>query len=190
LVATGVAVASLTAAPSAAQERAAPFETIGVSVSLVANVNRNAFHATWRSGAGAELGLASPFYAGTVELGIDQAGFESRTPGVPDFRSRFIFLGWHAGVASRSLRWSAGGRLGPYTMRFDDSSLPDYRRHENELGTELVSRLGWRPAAPWELAFSARYRTVLTEPRLRHVNLAFTATRDFRTPRWLRDFLD
>jgi len=75
-------------------------------------------------------------------------------------------------------------------MRFDDSSLPDYRRNENELGTEIASQVGWRPAAPWELAVSARYRTVLTEPRIRHLNLAVTATRDFRTPRWLRDFLD
>ena len=177
--------------PLPAQQRIAPFETVGVSLSLLSNVNRNSFHDVWRSGTGAELSLSSPFYAGTVEAGLDQLSFDARFADVPGFRSRFYFLGWRLGIVRRrSIRWHAGARLGSFTMRFDADSLPDYRRSENELGTELASQVGWLPVPSWELSFSGRYRTILTEPRIRHVNLAVSLTRDFRTPRWLRDFLD
>jgi len=183
--------ASVTPLRVSAQHSPAPFETIGVSLSLVGNVNRNSFHDIWRPGAGAELHLSAPFYAGTIEAGADQLSFESLLPEVPGFRSRFIFVGWRLGLLRQaSIRWSAGARLGTYAMRFDADSLPDYRQSENELGSELATQLGWRPMRAWELAVSARYRTVLTQPRIRHMNLALTLTRDLRAPRWLRDFLD
>ena len=186
-----VIATSLVPVATAAQHRPAAFETIGISVSVLANVNRNSFHDIWQPGTGAELRLSAPFYAGTVEAGVDQLSFESEAVAVPGFRSRFIFIGWGLHVVRQApIRWSAGARLGTYTMHFDDNTLPDYRRSENELGTELTTQVGWRFTPAWEAAISGRFRTVLTEPRIRHLNVAVTLTRDLRTPRWLRDFLN
>lgn len=183
---------ALASAPGRAQQQpATPFETIGLTLSVVDNVNRNRFHDYWSPNVGAELAAETPFYLGHIELGIEQVGFDARRPDVPGYRARYVFIGWGADVApAAALRWRFGARLGNYGMRFDDESLPAYRRGESELGTDLATRLAWRVAPAWQLSVSGRYRVVLTEPRIRHAYLAAGVTRTFDSPRWLRDFLD
>jgi len=178
-------------APLAGQQRPAPFETLGVTLAAVGNLNRNSFHDTWDPGLGVAAAIELPFYAGHAELGGEQLTFDSRVPGVPGFRARYLVVGWGLETpVRRRFRWRNGLRLGSYMMRFDDESLPDDRRHESEVGLELGSRLGWSPVGRWQLSVAGQYRLILTEPTIRHVYLTAGVTRTFGTPQWLRDFLD
>lgn len=187
LVVLGLAAA----APLAGQQRPAPFETLGVTLAAVGNVNRNFFHETWGPGLGVAAAIELPFYAGHAELGAEQLTFDSRVSGVPGFRARYLFVGWGLETpVRRRFRWRNGLRLGSYMMRFEDESLPDHRRHESEVGLELGSRLGWSPIARWQFSVAGQYRLILTEPTIRHVYLTAGVTRTFGTPQWLRDFLD
>jgi hypothetical protein len=190
-VALTLALAAGCAVPLAAQRRPAAFETITPSVSLARNLNRNAFHEQWSPGTGIVLAAELPFYAGQVEAGVEQLGYESRSAGVPGFRGRWFFVGWGLELAPVApLRLKPGVRLGSYAMRFDEASLPEGRRHESEVAFELVSRAALRLGARWSVSVSGHYRLVDTDPVIRHVNLAAGLSRTFDSPRWLRDFLD
>jgi len=192
--ARAAAAAALVLLPPAslgAQQRPAPFESITLGLSVIRNVDRNSFHAQWspRTGVGVRAGM--PFYAGVAEAGVEQLEFRSHTPSVPGFTGRYYFVGWGLELAPASrLVVSPGVRVGNYAMRFDDPALPEGRRRESEIALELVSRAHWLAGARWRATISGHYRVVLTEPRIRHLNLTAGVARTFRTPAWLRDFLD
>lgn len=174
-----------------AQQRAAPFESITLGLSVVRNVGRNSFHEQWspRTGVGVRAGM--PFYAGVAEVGVEQLGFRSRTSSVPGFTGRYYFVGWGFELAPASrLVVSPGFRVGNYAMRFDDPAVPEGRRQESEIALELASRAHWLAGARWRATISGHYRVILTEPRIRQLNLTAGVARTFRTPAWLREFLD
>ena len=174
-----------------AQQRAAPFESITLGLSVVRNVGRNSFHEQWSPGTGLGVRAEMPFYAGVAEAGVEQLGFRSRTASVPGFTGRYYFVGWGMELAPASrLVLSPAFRFGNYAMRFDDPVLPEERRHESEIALELVSRAFWRAGAGWRTTLSGHYRVVLTEPRIRHLNFTAGVARTFKTPAWLREFLD
>ena len=188
------AAALVLAVPSShlgAQQRAAPFESITLGLSVVRNAGRNSFHEQWSPRTGVGVRAEMPFYAGVAEAGVEQLGFRSRTAAVPGFTGRYYFVGWGMELAPAArLVLSPGLRVGNYAMRFDDPALPDGRRNESEIALELVSRASWRAGARWRAAVSGHYRVILTEPRIRHLNLTAGVARTFKTPAWLRDFLD
>jgi hypothetical protein len=174
-----------------AQQRAAPFESITLGLSVVRNVGRNSFHEQWspRTGIGVRAGM--PFYAGVAEAGVEQLAFRSRTASVPGFTGRYYFVGWGVELAPASrLVVSPAFRFGNYAMRFDDPALSEGRRHESEIALELLSRASWRAGVRWSASVSANYRVVLTEPRIRHLHLTAGFARTFKSPAWLREFLD
>lgn len=174
-----------------AAQRAAPFESITLGLSVVRNVGRNSFHDQWSPRTGIGLRAGMPFYAGVAEAGVEQLGFRSRTSSVPGFTGRFYFVGWGLELAPASrLVVSPAFRVGNYAMRFDDPALPEGRRHESEIALELGSRAHWLAGARWRATISGHYRVILTEPRIRHLNLTAGIARTFKTPAWLREFLD
>ncbi len=175
-----------------AQQRiaTAPFETVGLSLAAVANVNRTGFHDLWHPGPGGEIAAAAPFYLGWVELGAERMSFDGRGDN-PDYRAWFVFAGWGLDLGLlRRLRWEPGLRVGNYAMRFSGAAIPEDRRAESEFGAEAVSRVVWEFAPAWDLLLTGRYRAVLTDPGIRHAFAAVGVRRTFGTPRWLRDFLD
>lgn len=174
--------------PSPAQR---PFGTVGLSLGLVSDVRRSSNLESWDAGAGIEARALFPFYSGSVEIGATQASFDSRTGQVPGFRARYVFIGW--GLAARPVRrltWRTGIRLGIYDLQFDDESIPDYARSENEVASELVTELDAGLGAGWSVVGGAGGRVVLTEPRIRQLSLSAAIRRTFISPEWLRDFLD
>ncbi len=173
-----------------AQQRVAPFGTVSLSLAATANVNRTGFHEFWEPDVGVEVAAAAPFYAGAVELGVERMSFDG-ADAVPDYRGWFVYVGWGTGLnLVRQVRWEPGVRIGSYAMRFSGADVPEDRRSESELGTEIVSRLAWRFAPAWDLLLAGRYRVVFTEPEIRHAFAVLGARRTFSAPQWLRDFLD
>jgi hypothetical protein len=175
--------------PLSAQTQA--FESITPTLAVTGIAASNDFGNHWSSAPGIAATIESPFYAGHAELGIDFMTFDARDPAVPGFSARYLFVGWGLEakpMARLALKQTL--RLGTYAMHFDAASLPASARNESEMALDLVSRVAWRAAGPWQLSVSGQYRTVLTDPLIRHLYLSAGISRSFTSPEWLRDFLD
>jgi hypothetical protein len=181
-------------APAAAQSHApasAPFGTISISVGATTLAAQSDNLDAWDASPGLEVRALFPFYAGSVELGANQAAFDARLETLPGFRARYVFIGW--GLIARPvarLAWRTGARLGVYDLQFEDESIPDYARSENEVGSELVTELTVGIGNGWDVSAGAGGRVVFTEPRIRQLTIAAGIRRTFVSPEWLRDFLD
>jgi len=184
---------ALQALPAAlpAQARPAPFATLDLGLTVLADVNRGSLHRWWSPGTAVGLGVAMPFYLGSVELGLQYAHPRAIRDDVPGFRSLLLYAGWGGG---RDLGdgFSAGGglRVGVMAMRFDGDTLPDFRSRESELGVAGRLALRWMPADTWFAETSVSYQSVLTQRRIEQVFLAAGVGRRLAAPAWLRDFLD
>ena len=181
-----------TTAPALAQSPdSTAFGTVTMSLGMALDVARSANLERWHPSPGIEARVRFPFYAGSVELGATQATFDSQDGDIPGFRARYIFVGWGVGVGPVSrLTWRTGARLGVYDLQFDDESLADYVRSENETATEIVTELELALSRDWSAAAGMGGRLVFTEPRLRQLTLTAAIRRALVTPEWLRDFLD
>jgi hypothetical protein len=180
------------AVPAVARSQSSkPFGTVALSVGGALEVARSANLAGWDGAPGIEARVLFPFYAGSVELGAAQSSYSSNVAGVPGFRARYVFIGWSAGARpARQLVVRAGTRLGVYDLQFDDASLPDYSRSENEAAAELTTEIDLGLGRRWSAVAGAGGRLVFTEPRMRQLTLSLALRRTFDTPEWLRDFLD
>ena len=187
-----VALALMLVPPAlSAQVRPAPFETLDLGLTVLADINHGALQRRWSPGTAVGLGVTIPFYLGQVELGAQYAHPRAERGDVPGFRSLFVYAGWGAGrELGRGLAARGGLRVGIMAMRFDGDTLPAFRRRESELGVTGRASVRWMPAGPWFVEGSISYQSILTHPRMEQVFLAAGAGRRFTTPAWLRDFLD
>jgi hypothetical protein len=174
-----------------AQARPSPFETLDLGITVLADVNQGALQQWWSPGPALGIGLTTPFYLGTLELGLQYAHPSALGDDVPGFRSLFIYAGWGGG-GTLGAGFAAGGgaRVGIMAMRFDGDSLPGDRASESELGVAARAAMRWMPAGTWYAETSVSYQSVLTHRRMEQVFLAAGIGRRFATPAWLRDFLD
>ena len=139
-----------------AQGRPAPFETLDLGLTALADVNHSALHRWWSPGPALGVGVSSPFYLGTLELGLQYAHPTALRNDVPGFRSLLLYAGW-GGEHALGRGFAAGGglRVGIMAMRFDGDTLPDFRAQESEMGVAARAVLRWIPAGTW-YADSAR----------------------------------
>jgi hypothetical protein len=174
-----------------AQVRPAPFETLDLGLTVLTDVNHGTLHEWWSPGPALGLGLTTPFYLGSLELGLQYAHPSALRNDVPGFRSLFLYAGWGGGRAlGRGFAAGGGLRVGIMAMRFDGDTLPDSRTNESELGVAGRAALRWLPSGTWYAETSVSYQSVLTHLRMEQVFLAAGVGRRFATPAWLRDFLD
>jgi hypothetical protein len=179
------------ASTAIAQQRATPFETLDLSIELLADVHQGTLQRDWSPGPALGIGLALPFYLGNAELGVQLARPSARQASLPDFRSLFIYAGWSgAQELGRGLRAEAGVRAGVVRLRFDVDPLPEFRQHESEPAVAARGALRWTPRDPWFTEAAATWHSVFTKPRMQQIFLSAGVGRRFRTPTWLRDFLD
>lgn len=173
------------------QARPAPFETLDLGLTVLADVNRGVLQRRWSPGPAVGLGVTTPFYLGWFELGAQYAHPTALRNDVPGFRSLFVYAGWGGGRDLSSRLAAFGGiRIGVMAMRFDGDTLPAFRRRESELGVAGRALLRWTFAGPWFVEGSVSYQSILTHPHMEQVFLAAGVGRRFVTPAWLRDFLD
>ena len=176
---------------AAAQQRVAPFETLDLSIELLADIHQGRLQRDWSPGPALGIGLAMPFYLGNAELGVQLARPSARQATLPDFRSLFVYVGWSGTrELGQRLRAEAGVRAGIVGLSFDVDSIPAFRRHESEPVLAARGALRWVPRDPWFTEAAVAWHSVFTEPRMEQIFLAAGVGRRFRTPTWLRDFLD
>jgi hypothetical protein len=188
-----IALAAAYASPAHAQSPAArvPFGTISPSLALAGELARNASLDPWEPSPGFELVVRTPFYAGSVALGVQQLSHESGRTGVPGFRARYVFVGWSYELAPLPrLTVAPGLRVGIYDMQFDDESLPAYARSENEMAAALSAEAAYPIRGRWSAVAGLDARLVFTEPRMRQLGVTAGLRYAFASPEWLRAFLD
>ncbi|HYF38918.1 MAG TPA: hypothetical protein VD930_04450 [Gemmatimonadales bacterium] len=175
----------------AAQQRAAPFETLDLSIELLADIHQSRLQRDWSTGPVLGIGLALPFYLGNVELGVQLARPSARQASLPDFRSLFVYAGWSGTrELGRRLRAEAGVRAGIVGLSFHGDNIAEGRERESEPAVTARGALRWTPRAPWFTEAAVAWHSVFTEPRMEQLFLSAAVGRRFRTPTWLRDFLD
>jgi len=174
-----------------AQQRAAPFETLDLSIELLADIHQGRLQRDWSPGPALGIGLALPFYLGNVELGVQLAHPSARQAPLPDFRSLFVYVGWSGTrELGRRLRAEAGVRAGIVGLSFDGDDIPAFRQYEREPAVTARGALRWTPRDPWFTEAAVAWHSVFTEPQIKQIFLSAGVGRRFRTPTWLRDFLD
>jgi hypothetical protein len=173
-----------------AQQRPAPFETMDISVELLADIHQGTLQRDWSPGPALGIGVAFPFYLGKAELGVQLASPSGRAS-LPDFRSLFVYAGWSGTQElGRRLRAEVGVRAGLVGLSFDVDTLPAFRQHESEPALTARGALRWMSLDPWFADAAVAWHSVFTEPRIEQILLSAGVGRRFRTPTWLRDFLD
>ena len=179
-------------APTAtAQQRPAPFETLDLSIELLADIQQARLQRHWSPGPALGLGLAFPFYLGNIELGVQLSRPSARQVCLPDFSSLFVYVGWSGTrKLGRRLQAQAGLRAGIVGLSFDVDTIPAFRQYEREPAVTARGGLRWTPRDTWFTEAAVAWHSVFTEPRIEQIFLSAGVGRRFRTPTWLRDFLD
>ncbi|HEU5051031.1 MAG TPA: hypothetical protein VFU00_11935 [Gemmatimonadales bacterium] len=184
------ASASLADAQAPAASRV-PFGTISPSLALAGELARSSSLDPWEPAPGFQLLVRAPFYAGAVELGVQQLSHDSRRAGIPGFRARYVFVGWALDATPLPrLTLAPGLRFGIYDMQFDDESLPDYAESENEMAAALTAEAAYLIGGKWSGVAGLDARLVFTEPRMRQLGFTAGLRYTLASPEWLRDFLD
>lgn len=188
-----MAPALLFAAASAVDVQAQPsraFETLAAGLSGTAPIGHSALNEGWSPPWGTEASIASPFYAGRVQVGVQVLAYEAHRHDVVDFLARYLYLDWRltrrlAGL----LETSAGFRFGMFQMSFDDDRIMENLRHEQELRADLVGGLQVRLGGPWALDITAMYGTIFFVTPVREGAVAVGLCRTFAAPEWLQEVL-
>jgi hypothetical protein len=184
-------IASAPTATAQQQQRSAAFKTLDLSIELLADINQGTLQRDWSPGPGLGIGIALPFYLGNAELGVQLARPSARQAPLPDFRSLFVYAGWSGTrELGRQLRAQAGVRAGIVGLSFDGDNIPAFRQHESEPAVAARGSLRWTPRDSWFTEAAVAWHSVFTEPRIEQIFLSAGVGRRFRTPKWLRDFLD
>ncbi|GIV62274.1 MAG: hypothetical protein KatS3mg044_1140 [Rhodothermaceae bacterium] len=166
-----------------------PFERMELVLAGTVNVNHSPLHTFWQARPGVELSVSTPFYRGRAEAGGILHPYTARTAEVPSFSGLLLFAGWglRVPIAPR-LAVEGGARLGNYRMTFDDDTFPGLRT-EHELTVALRSTLIGRLHPNLSLYVAGNYMKSYTFIRLKLLHVSAGLRYTFRTPDWLKTFL-
>lgn len=174
--------------PLLAQDRSLPYETMELGIAVDHNFNKNTFHEFYDPGLGITASVRTPFYLGTIGLGLHVFSSSGRRPGISDFVSQYIHLAWgHSIGLPGNLGWQVGVRAGLMRMVFDSAGAAS--TFEGEVAFEAGTAIRYSPIPRWAIILSGRFRKVFTHER---INLSFVGvglSRTFATPRWLKALL-
>ena len=169
-----------------------PFDSLEVGVLGVIDIADNEYHEYWQRGRGAEIFAQTPFYSGSMRLGLrylvnDHQAGET----VPDSRSLYIYLGWSMiefEVWRDHLRAELGLGVGVNQWRFDETQSGN--NQELEAATEIYGRARYTFARRWNLNTTLRYQTIYTRNAINAVYVTLGVSRSLSMPAGLKGFLE
>jgi len=184
-------VALAPALPASATE---PFDSLEVGVLGVADVGSSEYHDYWQQGRGAELFAQTPFYSGSMRLGLRYLINDSQPDQtVPDSKSIYIYLGWSMfeyEIWREHLIAELGLGVGMNQWRFSADPSQTGNENEMEAATEVYGRARYIFAQRWSLNTSVRYQTLYTRRSINTVFVTLGLSRAFSMPGWLKGFLE
>jgi len=184
---------ALTLTSAAAAASAEPFDSLEVGVLGVADISNNEYHEFWEQGRGAEIFAQTPFYSGSMRLGLRYL-INDRQPDetVPDSRSLYLYLGWSMfefEVWRNHIIAELGLGVGVNQWRFDGETQQGLD-NELEAATEVYGRARYIFARRWSLNTTLRYQTTYTRNSINIVYVTLGVSRSFSMPGWLKGFLE
>jgi len=170
-----------------------PFDSLEVGVLGVADISDNEYHEFWQRGRGAEIFAQTPFYSGSMRLGLrylindHQAGQT-----VPNSRSFYLYLGWSMfefDIWRDHLIAELGLGVGVNQWRFEGETTEGLD-NEIEAATEVYGRVRYTFTRRWSLSTTLRYQTTYTRNTINVVYVTLGVSRAFSMPAWLKGFLE
>ncbi|MCH7939654.1 MAG: hypothetical protein IID13_07905 [Candidatus Marinimicrobia bacterium] len=165
-----------------------PFSRMELILELGAITNRSGLLSFWQAEAVPTFIVDLPFYRGQVQAGWQMTTFRKVEDQVPNFNAHFIFTGWGMSrPLPGGLSISGGIQIGSVLMIFQGVS--SYARHESELGTALYAALSYRPRQDWTARIRWLRQRIHTRIPIYLTYVSVGLGYNFKTPKWLRDFL-
>lgn len=143
----------------------------------------------WSPSSGAGVTVATPFYAGDLELGFTLLPWTASAPGLPDFYSGFFFGGWSfSSGPGNAVRATAGIHLGNFFMAFDSQQIQG-ERNESEFAVSPFVRLRRSVLFGVEGFVEVGAIHVYTAPQMDLLKFSFGLTFEIEAPAWFREVL-
>ncbi len=166
-----------------------PFDTIEIGLKYVVNTNRNVLHDYWAAGRGVNAFIETPFYFGSVQVGVQAFPFYARDEGISDFQDIYVYLNWGLSWAPvYKLEWFNYIGVGSHIMVFEREV--DYERYESELGLCLGASMSYPVRQNLAVHLAGSYNLIFTHKRIKLLFLSVGISHSLATPGWLKGFLE
>jgi hypothetical protein len=165
-----------------------PFSELDLLAAFSSHIAIGDLSDYWGASPGVTLRIGSPFYAGSIALGVHSNTFEADTPEQPDFRMYALTAEWNAEhdigeMASTFI----GAQIGSAGMSFHER---EHHRTENEDENEFLTgaQVGVRSTLWRRLGASLilSHQKVFTRLPLRLTTVVIGLSYSLSTPDWLR----
>ncbi len=174
-----------------AAESVTTWSETGVTLSGITPIDSpEDFEEYWSGGAGLTLILDTPFQPGYLNAGILLMFHNAQDELIPDFQTRYFFLGWGDFFPlPAGLQGLAGVHCGNCNFIFDDTDINHALKSESEfaVGIDLGCRYDF--VHNWSLVCNWKQTTVFTRRRIHMSHLTAGVVYRFVNPDWLRSFL-
>jgi hypothetical protein len=166
-----------------------PYSELRIRLSGARNVNHEALHDFWRAGTGGAVGVTTPFYLGSIGVGVALVPFRARESTRPNFRALLVGLDWGVDLpVPDPLRARAVARVGDFVMLVENPDVWLDSESELFVGGELSA--GVRLRRDLALTVAGSVARVHTRPALDLALVSVGLEYAARTPRWLRAILE
>ena len=166
------------------------FSIFSINLDYVQNTNHNEFHDFWKPRPGFEISLYTPFYWGTLQLGIHHMSFHGQKSTFPDYKVYYYFLQWSIPVKlTKKISWQNGFRFGSYAMELDEDRVNQLELVESELAAGITSKIDFNFKNKWTFNLSGFYITIFTHKRIKLFFISTGLSRSFNTPGWIKKLL-
>lgn len=174
-------------------QRSNPFENITVGLDAAVTVYDNTFKEYWNSGNAFGLSVSTPFYYGNLDAGLIFNPYYAKDKEQPDFTGLLIYLQWSENVLTyQNTSLSLGLSTGLYQMIFDKTeeyyNQSDLFEHEITIG--LSALLSHKIENNISANITCQYHTIYFRKKLSFVYIGASLRYSFKTPDWLKEFLD
>lgn len=143
----------------------------------------------WKPRTGGQFEIAANVGWGDLGLAVGYLGYDATT-GKPPFTATLFTLAWTApAVRVAGAELSAGVRLTDLKMEFDDPSIVEGLRTEEEILLGAIARARVPLGRTYSAFIDGSYGVLMLHTKTPVVLVHAGIERTLRTPDWLRDIL-
>ena len=170
-------------------QAARPFNFIEISIQLTQNINHNTFYQFYESQNGLKTSITTPFYLGDIQASIHLIPYFGKEQNYVDFIGIHQNLKWGRKLYfSDRIRWFNGIGIGWYIFYLTDKVVAG--QIESELSTGFLSRLQYSINKNINLNIEINIDRIFTYKTIDLVHTSMGISYLFKTPDWMRLFLE
>jgi hypothetical protein len=167
------------------------FDTICLGINTSYLSFDRQFRRFWHSQSGGAIFVALPFYAGTIQGGIDFQSCKSLDKGQPDFNTLIGYVQWGERLCiAESFTALLSGQVGLARMSFAQKNEQAVFLTEHEIAFAADLTLSKTFYHTWQLQCGTGFHSICTHHQIHYYSLSFGVGKSFTTPLWLKEFLE